>query len=158
MDGTGEAGDGAKGLAPGGGRQPAPMPPGPLRIESLTVQPGRIVCEVRIDPARRYTDSGLAADLLEKHPTLACHACVNGVGDVFGDVIGHTAVPHLLEHLVIDLQARSGGRLSDTFVGTTEWVDEAQGRAVVQVSFADDLVALRAFRDAADKINAAMLQ
>lgn len=141
-----------------GERRAASKPSGPLRIESLTVQPGRIVCEAHVDPARRYTDSGLAADLLGKNPTLAYHTCVNDVGDVFGDVIEHTAVPHLLEHLVIDLQARSGGCLDDTFVGTTEWVDEARGKAVVQVSFADDLVALRAFRDAAEKINAAMLQ
>ena len=141
-----------------GARQAVPAPPGPLRIESLIVQPGRIVCEVLVDPVRRYTDSELAADLLGKHPTLARHTCVNDVGDTFGDVIEHTAVPHLLEHLVIDLQARSGGCLDDTFVGTTEWVDEARGKAVVRVSFADDLVALRAFRDAAEKINAAMLQ
>lgn len=151
---VGEDGSGATGED----RRAVPTSPGPLRIESLIVQPGRIVCEVLVDPARRYTDSELAADLLGKHPTLARHACVNDVGNTFGDVIEHTAVPHLLEHLVIDLQARSGGCLDDTFVGTTEWVDEVRGKAVVQVSFVDDLVALRAFRDAAEKINAAMLQ
>ncbi|BDE95147.1 cyanophycin synthetase family protein [Raoultibacter timonensis] len=132
--------------------------PDPLRIESLVVQPGRIVCEVAVDPSQRYTTPRLAATLLGEHPTLAGHACVNEVGDTFGCVIERTPVPHLLEHLVIDLQARSGGRPDDTFVGTTEWVDEARGRATVQVSFTDDLVALRAFRDASEKIIAAMLK
>lgn len=130
----------------------------PLRIESLTVQPGRIVSEVIVDSSRRYTTPQLADTLLEEYPTLASHACVNDAGDTFGCVIEHTSVPHLLEHLVIDLQARSGGRQNDTFVGTTEWIDEAAGRATVQVSFTDDLVALRAFRDASEKIAAAMLK
>ena len=130
----------------------------PLRIDALTVQPGRIVCEVSVDPARRYTTPKLAASMCEDHPSLASHACVNDEGDTFGCVIGHTSVPHLLEHLVIDMQVRAGGRRDATFVGTTEWTDEAQGFATVQVSFTDDLVALRAFRDAADKINGAMLK
>lgn len=129
-----------------------------LRIESLVVQPGRIVCEVAVDPAHRCTTPRLAAALLEDYPTLAGHACVNEVGDTFGCVIDRTPVPHLLEHLVIDLQVRSGGRADDTFVGTTEWTDEAKGRATVQVSFTDDLVALRAFRDASEIIAAAMLK
>ena len=127
-----------------------------LRIETITVQPGRVVCEVAVDPLRRYTDPALASALLAEHSTLRSHACVNDVGETFGDVIERTSVPHLLEHLVIDLQTRSDGRPNDTFVGTTEWVDERAGRAIVQVSFADDLVCLRAFRDAAEKINAAM--
>ncbi|WP_255467246.1 cyanophycin synthetase family protein [Raoultibacter phocaeensis] len=129
-----------------------------LRIDSITVQPGRIVCEVTVDPVRRTTDPALASALLREHPTLLSHACVNDVGDTFGDVIERTSVPHLLEHLVIDLQARTDGRPDDTFVGTTEWIDEGEGRAVVQVSFTDDLVCLRAFRDAAEKINDAMLR
>lgn len=130
----------------------------PLRIESLTVRPGRIVSEVLVDPARRYTTPQLADTLLEEYPTLASHACVNDEGDTFGCVIARTPVPHLLEHLVIDLQVRSSERTDGAFVGTTEWIDEAAGRATVQVSFTDDLVALRAFRDASEKIAAAMLK
>lgn len=130
----------------------------PLRIISLVVQPGRVLCEVEVDPARSHTDPSLAQTLLKDHPTLASHACVNDTGAVFGEVIEHTSVPHLLEHLVIDLQVRAGECANVTFVGTTEWEDERAGRATVQVSFTDDLVALRAFRDATEKINAAMLQ
>ena len=42
-------------------------------------------------------------------------------------------------------------------MGTTEWTDEHAGRARIQISFADDLVALRAIRDAVDFLNEALL-
>lgn len=43
------------------------------------------------------------------------------------------------------------------FVGTTEWANEASGRARIEVSFTDDLVALRAFRDAVRFLNDAVV-
>lgn len=42
-------------------------------------------------------------------------------------------------------------------IGFTQWVDEAAGTALIEVSFADDLVALRAFRDALAFLNEAMI-
>lgn len=130
----------------------------PLRIESLTVQPGRIVCEVVVDVSYCFTTPRLAEALLAEYPTLARHACVNDVGPTFGSVIHHTSIPHLLEHLVIDQQVRFDGRTEATLVGTSEWTDRQTGRAKVTVSFTDDLVALRAFRDATEKIAQAMLK
>ena len=44
------------------------------------------------------------------------------------------------------------------FVGTSEWTDEAQGRARVEVNFTDDLVALRAFREATQFLNDAVVR
>ena len=38
-------------------------------------------------------------------------------------------------------------------VGTSEWADERAGLARIDVSFADDQVALRAFRDAVAFLN-----
>lgn len=73
---------------------------------------------------------------------------------MFASVMDHTPLPHVLEHLVVELQAqaaeRSGGRAPETgvFVGTTEWIDEARTKAMVRVSFADDFDALRAFKEA----------
>ena len=63
-----------------------------------------------------------------------------------------------MEHLVIDLQTRAEFETAAnglTYIGTTEWLDEAQGKARIEVNFADDLVALRAFRDAANFLNEA---
>lgn len=92
-------------------------------------------------------------------------------------MIDHTSLPHLLEHLVIDFQTRAavrrgdgaeagsaaayadaGSALDAVFVGTTEWTDEAAGRARIEVSFLDDLVALRAFRDAIAFLGDAMVR
>ena len=54
--------------------------------------------------------------------------------------------------------ADAGAALDAVFVGTTEWTDEAAGRARIEVSFLDDLVALRAFRDAIAFLGDAMVR
>ena len=69
----------------------------------------------------------------------------------------HTPLPHLLEHLVIDLQVREAQRDDDAFAGTTDWIDQEAGTARIQVSFTDDLAALRAFRDAVRFLNDAIV-
>ena len=43
------------------------------------------------------------------------------------------------------------------YLGTTEWIDEDAGLARIEVSFTDDLVALRAFLDAAQFLNKAVI-
>lgn len=174
------------------------MPVRPINVEKVTVLTGRLSVLVRVAPGMPRTSTPqLAAQLRERFPTLPSHACVNDVGETFGCVMGATSLPHVLEHLVIDLQARAhaqGGEqlapvrvnaariasafaadplaaapaartaaappsapAAPTFVGTTEWLDEPAGLAHVQVSFADDLIALRALRDAADILNQAVV-
>lgn len=94
-------------------------------------------------------------------------------GTTFAAVMDCTPLPHLLEHLVVDLQVRAesgqwftlpgaapsvsphvAGTTHDRpIVGTSEWLDEAAGIARIDVSFADDLVALRAMRDSVAFLN-----
>lgn len=141
--------------------------PSALVIERLTVRADRIVCDVALAPgSARFTSPALAACIRAAFPDIVHHACVNDFGDTFAAVMDRTSLPHVLEHLVISLQARAvaeEGARSDTarngtvFVGTTEWTDEFAGRARVEVSFADDLVALRAFRDATCFLNNALV-
>ncbi len=135
-----------------------------VHIDRFTVRADRVVCELTLAPQTpHYVTPELMAQVRAAFPDIAQHCCVNERGDTFGAVMNHTSVPHVLEHLVISLQVRTTansqgavvgaqdavGANSDTvFVGTTEWVNEAQGRARIEVSFTDDLVALRAFRDA----------
>lgn len=181
------------------------MPVRPINVEKVTVLTGRLSVLVRVAPGMPRTSTPqLAAQLRERFPTLPSHACVNDIGETFGCVMGATSLPHVLEHLVIDLQARAhaqGGEqlapprvnaarvelasaadplaaapasaartaparpaaeppsapAAPTFVGTTEWLDEPAGLAHVQVSFDDDLIALRALRDAADILNQAVV-
>ena len=56
-----------------------------------------------------------------------------------------TSVPHLLEHIAISVQTASARDPAARFVGTTEWLDEAAGEARIELSFTDDLEALRSF-------------
>lgn len=129
-------------------------------LEHLSVLPDRIEALVRIDDARyRMTTPDLIAKVVELFPTVPYHACRNEVGPTFGAVMEKTSVPHLLEHLVIDIQthqhAEDKCRTDDqiAFTGTTQWSAEDPALAQVRVSFLDDLVALGAFKEALQVIN-----
>lgn len=130
----------------------------PIEVRAITVRTGRLVCEVAIPEERwRQTTPKLAAFVEGSYPDLPHHACVNDVGYSFGDVIEHTSVPHLLEHLTISEQVRASEGVSSMFIGITEWMDEAAGVANVEIGFRDDLVALRAFGEATRFLNTAVL-
>lgn len=121
---------------------------------------GRIGCDVALAPHAPRTTIRARCPRRRRVPNLPRHACVNGAGDTFGAVMGATSLPHLLEHLVIDLQTQAAppDAPPDTaYVGVTRWTDENAGRAHIEVSFTDDLVALRAFRDAVRFLNVAVV-
>ena len=131
----------------------------PLAIERLTVRADRLVCDVALaSGAPHRTSPQLMERVCAAYPHVPRHACVNDEGDTFAAVMNGTSLPHLLEHLVIDLQTQAAARRDAVFVGTTEWTDECAGRARIEVSFIDDLVALRAFRDAIAFLNAAVVR
>lgn len=135
----------------------------PFAIERIAVRADRLSLLVRIAPEHaRYTTPAIAQRLTAARPTLPHHTCINDRGSTFGCVMTRTSVPHALEHAIIDEQVRLSAEAardatvtdpsvaSDAapFVGTTEWLDEAAGLARVEVSFHDDLLALRALRTA----------
>lgn len=135
-----------------------PLPEAPLEVRSVTVMTGRLVCEVRVAQDHRRTDGALAAFVAERFPDLPHHACVNDAGPTFGAVMARTSLPHMLEHLSIQLQLQQAAPGDErTFTGTTEWLDEDQGLARIQLSFADDMAALRAFNEAVMFLNDAVL-
>lgn len=127
-----------------------------ISATKIVVQDGRLVCEVVIpDPARRYCMPRLASRVRTAFPDIVKHACVNGVSDKFVTVMDSTSVPHLLEHLMIDIQVHDDRAEADaSFVGATEWLDESAGTALVQVSFTDDFCALQALNKSLDFLNA----
>lgn len=131
---------------------------GAIVVRKMIVRTGRLLCDIEIaDPRFRQTTPKLAAFCEGRYSDLVHHACVNEVGNSFGEVIEATSVPHLLEHITISEQVRASDGTSATFAGTTEWTDEAAGLARVQVAFKDDLVALRAFNEAVNFLNTAVL-
>lgn len=130
-----------------------PMEGPPISISSIVVRRGRIVCEVDVPDARfRYTNPQIARRVLDLYPSLVRHACVNAEGRTFGCVVEHTSIAHLLEHLAVELQTQRAADPQALFVGTSEWLDEASGKARVQLSFGDDLEALRALKEATEII------
>ena len=144
-----------------------------LSINKLTVYADRIVAHISVDVNSAYTTPELAKQALAHRPYLAHHTCINEKGPTFGAVIEHTPLPHLFEHVVVDIlsQEHAGsagpgepmgtfpeGRLtenpsSDPVVGTSEWLDRKAGTARVEVSYQDDLVALAAFKSAEEFLN-----
>lgn len=144
--------------------------PSPLTVERIAVRDDRLSILVRVSPdARHYTTPAFARQLTNLLPTLPHHACINGEGSTFACVIDHTSVPHALEHAIIDEQVRLTAAASPhtaehsdavtanaPFVGTTEWLDERNGLARVEVSFQDDLLALQALHAAVALINECM--
>ena len=143
-----------------------------IRVERMEVHRGHLVCRVSFGTASHETSPELMAQVLATFPTLPQHACVNERGTTFAAVMDCTPLPHLLEHLVVDLQVRAitsskeptgpsercsaQGRCdaqTKPIVGTSEWLNEQQGLARIDVSFSDDLIALRAMRDAIAFLN-----
>lgn len=132
-----------------------------LSVERVAFERDRMVMLVRV-PSASASRLGpdRAARLLRARPLLARHACLNAEGAPFGAILARTSLPHVLEHLVIDLQAEAdehlraaafgvcSDRSAATFVGTTEWLNEREGLARVAVNFTDDLIALAALKSA----------
>ena len=125
-----------------------------IALERLSVLPDRIEAEVRVlDPAYRTTSPELIAQVL-----IPFHTCRNEAGPTFSAVMENTSLPHLLEHLVIDIQTRAHAEREDeatdpVFTGTTQWSVTMRDVAIVRVSFYDDLIALGAFKQALHFIN-----
>lgn len=130
-----------------------------IALERLSVLPDRIEAEVRVlDPAYRTTSPELIAQVLVQFPTIPFHTCRNEVGPTFSAVMENTSLPHLLEHLVIDIQTRAHAEREDeatdpVFTGTTQRSATMHDVAIVSVSFYDDLIALGAFKQALHFIN-----
>lgn len=136
-------------------------------IEKMVVEEGRLQCDVRVqNPDCLYTTEPLMQKIQIHFPRIPQHTCANKKGKTFCAVMDHTSLPHLMEHLVIELQMQhyeqSGEREAQSscavFVGATRWTDKNEGRARIEVSFTDDLVALRAFRDASNFLNETVLK
>jgi len=128
--------------------------PDRIRVERIVVRTGRLTCDVRItDSERRYVDPELVRRACRAFPSLPYHSCVNEVGPTFAAVMDTTSLPHLVEHIAIDLQTRAAANPEDTFVGTTEWLDEDAGLARIELGFTDDLQVMSAFNRAVDFVN-----
>ncbi|MDR3315214.1 MAG: hypothetical protein LBS98_01815 [Coriobacteriales bacterium] len=75
---------------------------------------------VSVEPTHARVSAALAAAALEHLPTLAEHACKgHGIG-YFGEKIVGTTLPHLVEHIAIDLLVQQE---AGSVAGNTTWED-----------------------------------
>lgn len=165
--------------------QPEPACDQPLRITSVRVRADRIELVVRVAHQRYCTsDDVLVERCLQQYPTLGAHTCRNEVGPTFQCVMKSTSTPHILEHLIIDIETRVACNDERIFTGTTQWdvgadqdtlADQGSAhadgsahtdrgthadgtlQALVAVSFEDDVVALGAVNEALNFLNHALL-
>lgn len=126
-----------------------------LIVTSLTVFSDRVEALVHVDgPLRTTAYPGLAERALAWMPALATHACDNPAASSFADELSDTELPHLAEHIALDLIRRAGvrGRLR----GDTSWDFERDGAETFRMMLdcPDDAVALGALKAAIGAVDA----
>jgi hypothetical protein len=107
------------------------------------------------DPDRCTTDNSphLPRSLFRLFPHLAHHKCHNGNGYSFRREAMATEVPHLLEHLIIELQSQA--QHHEVLKGETQWnwrVDP-RGTFHVHVEYENEQLVLAAIRLAERIVN-----
>ncbi|MDO9557084.1 MAG: hypothetical protein Q7J82_05825 [Coriobacteriia bacterium] len=122
-----------------------------MHVHSVTVCEDRIDVVVRVDDDERMRTAGDDAAVrraLELLPGLKQHMCDNAQGITFAEEIADTEVPHLFEHVVIELMTRAGSPRG--LKGETQWDFNRDGHGTFRVSFEydDDLVCLGAIKTA----------
>ncbi len=100
------------------------------------------------DPDRCTTDCSphVPRELFRLFPHLAHHKCHNGNGYSFRREAMATEVPHLLEHLIIELQTQA--QYHQVLKGETQWnwrIDP-RGTFHVHVEYENELLVLAAIR------------
>lgn len=130
----------------------------PLVIEHIQVRPDRMEVTIRVRSEQfAYTNNRIIEEVLSHFPSLGMHTCRNHKGRLFADVMNHTSVPHLLEHMVVDGQTRRAQKEDRIFTGTTQWSREDPLVALVVFSYEDDLVALEVLNQCVALLNAILL-
>lgn len=80
-------------------------------------------------------------------PTIIDHACVGDRGDTFKDCMGDTELAHLLEHVTVELLARTN--LVDEVVAGRTWRELAYDRTYsIQFACVDDVLVAGALSSA----------
>ncbi len=125
---------------------------GPLvRIERVEIGPKKFVAHVRIasgGPLNTDDDPEATNRILALFPELNDHLCTGDASPKFSEVIRSTEIAHLLEHVTIELLARSG-LAGDISSGRTK--ADAQGDRSFTIEFAcpDDVLVAACLSSAA---------
>lgn len=122
-----------------------------IDITKVAISPRSLTATVRIaDDAPLYTDedpagTDLVAGLM---PQIASHACFGDGAVTFGDAMQSTEVAHLLEHVCVELLARTG-KAGSISAGQTRVIDEAERLYEIRLACPDDVLVAGALSSAA---------
>lgn len=94
--------------------------------------------------------------LFKLFPHMATQRCHNGAGLSFRREAEATEIPHLFEHLILEIQDQVRRHVGEPFTGETNWnwTQDPRGRFYVTFNYDDEVVALGAIRLAERVINA----
>ncbi|MFU8891088.1 MAG: cyanophycin synthetase family protein [Anaerosomatales bacterium] len=128
-----------------------------LTVEEVSVGAERLSCVVRVAsdaPLRTSELPHVADSVLALLPGIVRHRCECGSAHGIIAELADTELPHLLEHVTLELMALAGSPRS--LRGETMWDFAADGHGVFRISleYDDDLVALGALSEAARIVDA----
>jgi len=114
-------------------------------IRSVTIDPHYLTACVRVaDGAPLTTDQDLVGTTLVYRllPDITEHACLGDRGTTFKDAMPATELAHLLEHVTVELMARTGlaGEISSGRTMPSRAADADERTFDIQLSCPDDVL------------------
>ncbi len=126
-------------------------------IVFLPTQCARLVVEIPETDAFSTADAPhIPRILFRMFPHMATQRCHNDAGHSFRREAQATEIPHLFEHLIMEIQNQVRRGIGPPFAGETRWnwTTDPRGRFYVTVNYDNEMVALGAIRLAEHVINA----
>lgn len=124
-----------------------------IDIQKVSVGPRYLVARVRVaDDAPLTTDQDLVGTTLIYNlmPQIIDHACMGAGAQTFKDAMPATELPHVLEHVAVELIARTGIAKDRVIAGRTMPAEDGDERTFdVRLACPDDVLVAAAVSSAA---------
>lgn len=121
-----------------------------IEITKVEVGPRALTATVRLSPrAPRMTSNDLEGTtrVYNLMPHIIDHVCLGDAGETFRDVMGHTELAHLLEHMTVELLAQSNVA-GDITSGRTRPVGDDGRTYEIELACPDDVLVAGALSSA----------
>ena len=128
-------------------------------IRKITVGEDKLTARVLVNPGSPLMtseDIEATSRVYYLSTDIADHVCLGDAGEKFSDCMGHTELPHLLEHLAVEIMVKTG-LAGDISCGRTRGVVVDDRLFDVELSCPDDVLAIGALSSAAFMMDWAFL-